>query len=203
MKNRATQIGQEYGRAMMEKDEEFKKIVGGGLFDVFAQGLASVFSGNRKAMVDVAPKIIGEVAKRVITNPTSLSVAGVARPFVNKVVAPVVGATMGTKGKIIQKGLEALTSDTTRDFIAKKLSGKGVGSDTMDTQRIVGGAGYSDPVKYGTTKGKGVSGGGDMKPKRKASPAIIKRSQLIKKLMREEGLSMIEASKAVKARGLM
>ena len=187
---RARELGREYGKMMMEKDEEYGELIRGGFLDFFRKGLA-----------DIVPKIVGAVATQVLTDPTKLSVAGVARPFVNKVVAPVVGATMGTKGKIAQKALEALTSDTTRDAIAKRLSGRGVEGDTMDTNRIVGGAGYADPKKYG----KGVSGGemGEKKPKRKASPAILKRSQLIKKLMREEGLSMIEASKAVKSRGLM
>lgn len=163
-------LGRMYGGAMLQNDERLKRIVGGGLFDVFAKGLASVFTGNRKAMAEVAPKIIGEVAKKVITNPSSLSVAGVARPFVNKVVAPVVGATLGTKGKIAQKGLELLTSDETRDFLANKLAGRG-----------------QVPAA----------------PKRKASAHITKRAALIKQLMRNEGLSMIEASKQIKARGLM
>lgn len=183
-------LGREYGRAMMEKDEEFKRIVGGGFLDFFKKGLA-----------DIVPKVVGAVAKQVMTDPTKLSVAGVARPFVGKVVAPVVGATMGTKGKVAQKLLEGLTSDATRDAIAKKISGKG--------ESMEGGAGYADPKKYGKTPkggavaGGAVAGGAVMKKKRKPSAHILERSRLIKKLMNEEGLSMIEASKAVKARGLM
>jgi len=46
-------------------------------------------------------------------------------------------------------------------------------------------------------RGKGASGG-----KRKPSDALQRRAKLIAKLRREEGMSMIEASKYIKAKGL-
>jgi len=111
------------------------------------------------------------------------------------------GLSPKTRGKLASG--EHLTSRE-RSALFKKLSGKGVMNPTMDDVRdmmeMVAKMSPSSRKKTLDMVVKGIKGGGK---KRQQSEKMKKRNALVSKLMKEEGMSLPQASKYIKEHNLL
>ena len=76
-----------------------------------------------------------------------------------------------------------------------------VGSGMNPVERKVGGR-QLVPTQLLPSSSMSGQGKAESKPKRQASSSLKSRAEVVKRLMKERGISMIEASKTVKAEGL-
>ena len=119
---------------------------------------------------------------------------------VAKAVLPVVAPGVGTAAAL---GMNAIGLGKSGGKKKEKKDKKGKEDPVIE--KLLGGELIVKTNKGSSMSGGGVSGGGVSggKKKRKTSDKMKKRGELVKKIMKERGVKLAEASKIIKSEGLM
>jgi hypothetical protein len=171
------------------KDFSDGVMCGGGIFDSIKNAFNPATNGVGNAFNKV---------KNEFVNPNSVLRHDVAPKVANELTDP----HSVLRGKVIPYG--AKVAQVAQPFLDMGVPGLGTAINTGFKVANYGnqGANALGYGKTGHTEGKGKSGGKKRRSPASAGDGRRKRAEIVKKVMAEKGMKMIEASKYVKEHGL-
>jgi hypothetical protein len=162
---------------------------GGGIFD----SIKNAFDPNKNGVANAFNKVGNE-----FTNPNSVLRHDVAPKVANEFTDP----KSVLRGQVIPYG--AKVAQVAQPFLDMGVPGLGTAINTgfKVANYANQGANMLGYGKTGHTEGKGKCGGKKRRSPASAGDGRRKRAEVVKKVMAEKGMKMIEASKYVKEHGL-